>query len=489
MLERIWRRFASKNVRVSIDLALSPTVTEHGQNINLRNQPIELPIKLFKLALAIGTVCSERVLPITKRNKIIDSSALIERIILDGNNDFKIIIDHDDDDKQIKISQKIGEGISVVVADNLYKLNWSTLSKIKRKGRQRKPDIRCLSHLDRHLVWEAKGSIRPFNRGDKNRAVNQKNSVIAHIRFASFTKLEENSITTVEILDPPSLIPDNDNQKKMLFKADHYAKVFNLIGQKELSEYFNLMRKRIVYDINFPEFDDKVELYNKIKKDYIQITKIDKTFLGNIERIDDNEYVFIGIDRNLISLRGFIDFEDYPEETYQEEGENSFIIMRDGICFAQLKNVTFLQDQLKEKVIPHYQETISIRDIDVMNYVGLNNFFFYLFKKIDAKIERGVKFEEDDYVFDYIVEYKGKKFLIEFKHKIDKLAIEKLIKYEEQINRIKPDTKYQIMVITPQKLNDSIANYLQNTQIKIIDRTDLKKILRQYSKLEDFLSQ
>lgn len=333
MLELIWSNFVNKNVRVTIDNSLNNSILAHNPDIDLGNQTIDIPIRLFKLALAIGLINSVR---LSRRTKIIDGLGFINRIVLHQGNNLRVILDRHDDDKQLVISKQFGEGISAVVADYLYKLKWSTLSKIPRKGMQSKPDMECISSLNRSMVWEAKGSINPFSPADINKAVAQKGMVIANIRFASLSKLNQNQITEVRLEDPPSDNPENPLKKEILLKADHYSKVFNLIGQRKLSKYFNLMRKRIIYDEEFPDFTKKTLIFREIRYKYIRIYKNHKTFLGTIEKLSDDEYIFIGIDRNLITLSGFRNFVDYENDEYIEEKSNKLdrtdmsIIMRTG---------------------------------------------------------------------------------------------------------------------------------------------------------------
>ncbi len=488
MFEKIWTRLVNKNVEVTIDPRLTNSIQEHNRNINMRNQPVIVPIQIYKLIKSIAIVNPIRYF--TKRNKFLDEAALIERIILDEDSDFKVRIEDRDDDIQIIISRKLGEGISVNVADFIFGLKWSTLAKIKRRGVSL-PDIKAFSNLSRYLVWEAKGSINTYSNEEKNHAVRQKNRRPADVNFASLAILRENLITQVEILDPPSMNPENLGEKELLLKAGHYSRIFNFIGQKELGLYFDHMRKRILYDRNFPEFREKTELFNKIKKDYIKIVKSDKIFLGNIEKINENEYFFIGIDKDLISLPGFKHFSDYPEDINIHEKENSYTITSDGICIAILKDISFLSDQLDGKTIPHYQETISIRDIDTMNFVAFNNFINYLLNRIGAKIETQIKSDkkyEKNYVFDYLVTYEGKKFLIEFSKSIDKYVINQLTEYMKFLEENRPSDDYNAILITSQKLDDKILDYSKNSRIKIIGREDLKRILRKYDRLKYYLN-
>ncbi|MFW6122071.1 MAG: hypothetical protein ACOC80_14405, partial [Petrotogales bacterium] len=114
MFEKIWTRLVNKNVEVTIDPRLTNSIQEHNRNINMRNQPITVPIQIYKLIKSIAIVNPIRYF--TKRNKFLDETALIERIILDEDSDFKVRIEDRDDDIQIIISRKLGEGISVNVA-------------------------------------------------------------------------------------------------------------------------------------------------------------------------------------------------------------------------------------------------------------------------------------------------------------------------------------------------------------------------------------
>jgi hypothetical protein len=243
------------------------------------------------------------------------------------------------------------------------------------------------------------------------------------------------------------------------------------MGQPELSKYFSFMRKRIEFDTNFEEYYKKEEMYEKIKKDYVRISIRDKTYLGSIERINGKKYFFIGADRDLISFNGFLNFKDYAEDYVTKERENDFYVMTDGICLADLKNLDFVEDQLKGREIYHYQETASIADIDRMNHQALSNYFSYLFEKVGCQIIK--EFGMKNVYADLLIEYQNRAAVIEIK---------KVFKDKENIFRQLLASKEALraawaILITSEAFSENDSKMAEKLGIKIIDRMAIRKII------------
>ena len=120
--------------------------------------------------------------------------------------------------------------------------------------------------------------------------------------------------------------------------------LFNFIGQKELSRYFKLLGKRLEEDREFPELQEKVELFNKIREKSIKLRMYDEFYLGNIERVGDASYFHVGFDERLLSVQGFFDFEDYEEKLEFKQSRNFFKITKDGICYGVLHDLEDLRN-------------------------------------------------------------------------------------------------------------------------------------------------
>lgn len=251
MLNYLLSRFRDKFVHVNVDPALHTSIDSHEKirSVSIRS-PERTPINLFKLIIAVGTVHTRRTNP-TSRNKFFDKQDLLEAI--DQNSDEFRVIKHQDTEVQIQNSKELGVGLSVVIADYFYGLEWSTLTKIMLRHRQSKPDIKVFSTQRKQIVIEAKGTTDSNTRENTQipDALSQKHLEPTDIRIASCALLHENIISEVDFLDLKPGIPKNKWLDRKLFKADHYARLFNFIGQRELSEYFGLMRKRLEFDKNF----------------------------------------------------------------------------------------------------------------------------------------------------------------------------------------------------------------------------------------------
>lgn len=487
MFDYLWTRRENKTIFVDIDPLLATSISQYGRVVLADRHRIRVPVNLFRLILAIGTIHTNRLIP-TNRQKFYDKCALLKTLRRDSN--VFMIRRHPDAHIQGEISEDLGLGLAVVIADYFYKLQWSTLAKIRIAGRESKPDIKCFSSSNQALVLEAKGTIDEYTRNSKQRptALNQKRTAHADIQIASCALLKDSSTSEVDFLDPAA-IPLNDKKyHKRLLMADHYTRVFNFIGQKELSNYYNLMRKRIIHDTEFEEYPKKEKLFRKIKKGYIRIKKRGHNFLGNLEKINEKEFIFVGIDEHLISLQGFLDFQDYNDDYNFEEGKNVFNIMSDGICFAKIKDTSFIKEQLLDKEIHHYQEEVSIADLDMMNYIALNEFVEYLFRKIGCKIteEMVSKFKKfyGKIMFDQIIEYKNKKIIVEIKKSLrmkGKGIINQLCAYQEEL---KP---YKILLITLDEVSRHLFDYAIKSKIFVIDRRELKKIIKNNEVLLKYL--
>lgn len=476
MFEQFRSSHINKNLIVTVDNGIYNYLSRIGFRIAPKTSII-VSINLEKLIIAMGTLDLIRTKPATNRQKFVDKARFLQRIN-ENTNEFRIIRSADIETQQ-DISEEFGIGLSALVADSLFNLNYSTLVRIPRNMRASKPDIQAFTRNNHRIVWEAKGSINPFPQSVIQRAVGQKNTVPAHFRFVSLSNLNENSICMVDLIDPPYDDSNLNDSEKLVLKADHYSSIFNFIGQGELSKYFSLMRKRILYDTRFPDFSIKEYMYEKIKKDYVRIERNQKTFLGNVEGLGGGEYIFIGVDRELISLQGFRNFQDYEQDIYWEEGTNLFTITKDGLCIGLLSNINFLSAQLEGKIIPHFQDATTVRDIDIMDHYSIMMFISYLFIKIGAEIINQMNI--NDFNPDLVINYKKKKFIVEFKRSVNKESVDLLINKQKEVEL------HKFILITPQKIKRSLLLHAINNNIILIGRNDLIDILRNHKYIVEFM--
>lgn len=476
MFEQFRSSHINKNLIVTVDNGIYDYLSRIGFKIAPKTS-ILVSINLEKLIIAMGTLDLIRTKPATNRQRFVDKARFLQRIN-ENTIEFRIIRSADIETQQ-EISEEFGKGLSALVADSLFNLKYSTLTRIPRNTRASKPDIQALSRNNDLIVWEAKGSINPFPPLRIRHAIDQKNTVLADFGFVSLSKLNQNSICMVNLIDPPHEDSNLNDSKKLVLKADHYSSLFNFIGQGELSKYFSLMRKRILHETRFPDFSIKEYMYEKIKKDYVRIERNQKTFLGNVEGLGEGEYIFIGVDRELISLQGFRNFQDYEQDIYWEEGTNLFTITKDGLCIGLLSNINFLSAQLEGKIIPHFQDATTVRDIDIMDHYSIMMFISYLFIKIGAEVINQMNVK--GFSADLVVNYKKKKFIVEFKKIVNKESVDFLINKQKEVE------PHKFILITPQKIKRNLMFHAIKDDIILIERRDLKDILRNHKYIVEFM--
>src|SRR4030042_6178282 len=132
MLKILLSKFLNRNILVNVDRNLvtsiirnNPEITQDAFTSNAHN----IRINLMQLLRAARTVQIRRTKP-TFLQKFIEKSDLLE--FIKNCNDF-CIIKHNDADMQRSLSEDFGVGLSVLVADHYYKINWNTLTKIPRR--------------------------------------------------------------------------------------------------------------------------------------------------------------------------------------------------------------------------------------------------------------------------------------------------------------------------------------------------------------------
>jgi hypothetical protein len=292
--------------------------------------------------------------------------------------------------------------------------------------------IKCFSNSNELLIVEAKGATSKRGRSyQKSCALRQKNVMQAHVNLASCALLKEDSISDIDFSDPPFLPPNGARYERALLKADHYTRVFNLIGQKELSEYFNLMRKRILHNQNFSDFDYKQKLFDKIKKQYIKIHIGGRFYFGNIEKLDKELLIFLGVDEKLLSMDSFVNFEGY-EDRHIEEGMNNFFLLSDGLCIALLKNIQFIEKQIRYEQIPHHYDPFSMADFDYSRESTIVDYLSYLFEKVGCEIQK-YPISTEGLRFDLIVGLKDRKFGVEVKRYLNSRRLDTLLETLSQL--------------------------------------------------------
>jgi hypothetical protein len=473
----------TKNQQKEIELTIDPSLQNGIQASYRNNTPLRFNFTLFNLIYSIGSC---RSVDITCSNKF--AIALDFVGIFADMNELRASIEDKTIEQKIEMSKLIGEGLSCLIAEKLYNIEKSTISRIKRKSNESKPDFQGYDQ-NLKIVWEAKGSMDTIDQSVIDYAKQQKIKEPANIAFASFATIKSQSITKVVIEDPTS-IPENTIQRK-LSRIRHYVDTFNFIGQAELSRYFRLLGIRLEKEsINFPEFDEKIDLYKKIKKNYVRIPIKGKNYLGSIERIgeyEESNFLYVGFDEKLISIDGFSNFTDYEEDIrYEQKNKtkiNTFIITRDGICYGHIQDLALLEKNIGSKInikkIPYYRDVLSIRDLDNMLHFQLEEEIAYLFRR-EGFVVKKESFEGDKR-YDIVATKNGKTFFVEVKKGMAIKPFGKIREYKEK------QKTGNFILITTMKLSDEDIDYAKNLDITIIDRKSLQEIIKKRKKISEFL--
>ena len=474
-------RFRNLDISVTIDPQLLPNLDcedkENTQRI--------ISINLYKLIYAIGTIQTRRFAP-SNRMKFLDKSDLIEKIY-SNTREFRVKINDIRQNGGVEvlttISEDFGVGISVVVAEKLFNVKFSTIQRIY--GHRKRSDWKCQTNNNQILVVESKGSTSKTTSKNKQEpdALIQKAQETGDIKVASLTIINENTISTNRFLDPP--INSNNIDWKMenkILRAGHYSSVFSFLGHSILSKYYSQMRKRLLKSITPNEQNEKNNTYFRLRDVYPNIEFNNKKFTGSFYNINENTYLFVGVDKKLLSYQGFIAFEDYENEIEETKNENHYLLFKDGILIIEIKNIDEFSDIILPNEIKNYQENITISDVDAMTEFSLEKYvnFLLIQNGFETQIEKNIGNLRAD-----IVGLKdGKKYIFELKlYKKKRIfgdELKQLYKYA-QIEGI-----YKTVLITNAKIQDEYD--INDEKIVLIGRDQLRLILKNKKKLIEILN-
>lgn len=480
LIREIITRFRNLEIEVTIDPALLPTLDCTDKVSTQR----KISFNLYKLIYATGTIQSRRKSP-SNRQKFSDMSDLIERI--DANSiEFKVKISEiqetEDPELLASISEDFGVGISVIIAENLFNIKYSTIQRIY--GRDKRPDWECQTNDNRILIVESKGSSSQATSNTQlTKALIQKKRRTGDIKVASLTVINENVISTNRFLDPPINSDDMDwGMKNKILRAGHYSSVFSFLGHSVLSKYYSQMRKRLLNSITPNEQNEKNNIYFELRDIYPNVEFNNKTFTGSFYNIDEETYIFIGIDKKLLSYEGFIEFTDYENEIDETRNENHYLQFKDGVLIIEIKKISEFSNIILPEKIKSYQDNITISDVDAMTGLSFEKYVNFLLiqngfeTKIDQKLQ--------DYRADIIGWKDGKKYIFELKlykrKKIFRRELKQLVKYS-QIEGVD-----KTVLITNAEIQGEFD--FSNENIVLIGRNQLRPILRNKYKLIEVLN-
>ena len=378
-IRNLTSRFSNKIISVEIDQDLLEELDTPDKVTTTRN----ITFNLYKLIYHIGTIQSRRFAP-SNRLKFSDKSDLIETLY-SNTNEFRVRINDvrtvNGSETLKSISEDFGIGISVVIAEKLFNIKRSTIQKIYGTGRR--PDWKCQTTDNRILIFECKGSTSMQNSIQQEvNALDQKTKEPGDVQIASLTVLNENSISTNRFLDPPieqsNISPTMENH---ILRAGHYASVFSFLGNSKLSRYYSQMRKRLEGKITPYEQEIKNETFRDLRTNDPTVYFDNKEFAGSFYEIDNQKFLFVGVDKELLSYSGFIEFKDYENDSETLIRGNHYNLFKDGVLIIEIEQIQDFDEIVRIERIQNYQNKITVSDIDEMNEISFSKYFVHLLER------------------------------------------------------------------------------------------------------------
>lgn len=473
--------FQNKNILVDLDPLLLPHIKSADKVTTQRT----ISFNLYRLIYHIGTIQSRR-FAVSNRLKFLDKVDLIEKIYT-NTNDLRIKINEitqtNGSETLKSISEDFGIGISVVIAENLFDTKRSTIERIIKTGRGRRPDWKCQLNDNRIFVAEGKGatSIATSNT-QQVRALTQKQQEPGDIRVASLTVLNENTISTNRYLDPPI---ENDNippeMQNHILRAGHYASVFSFFGNSRLSRYYSQMRKRLEGIITSQEQNFKDQVFRELRFYDPTINFKLQEFVGSFYKIENEKYLFVGVDKRLLSYQGFISYYEFENDLEETIQDNVFILYKDGVLVIEILNIDVFSDIVNVSDIKNYQDNITISDIDEMNEISFSKYFEYILKE-NGFSNLTEQTNRNDLFVDLSATKDNQIFYFEFKlfrnKRIGRDSIQQISEFRRRLENGK------LILVTNAKLANT---QIDSNNIIIIDRDKLDLLTKKSNLLNELI--
>ena len=190
------------------------------------------------------------------------------------------------------------------------------------------------------------------------------------------------------------------------------------------------MRKRLLRSITNEEQITKNDMYRRLRDDYPTVNFANFGFSGKFYHVVGDQFLFIGVDRRLLSYEGFINFLDYPKAQQSESQNNYFVMFEDGVLIIEIKNVEAFSDIVDKDQIPSYQENITISDVDGMTEQTFEKYINHVL--VSNGFETQIQYRMGRFIADILATKNGKQYLVELKisqkKELDSRWIEKVLK-------------------------------------------------------------
>ena len=192
--------------------------------------------------------------------------------------------------------------------------------------------------------------------------------------------------------------------------------------------------------------------------------------------------MFFGIDKRLLSYKGFKDYKNNEGNIEENINNNKYVLYRDGILVIEISNIGAFKDLLNIETIKHYQEDITMSDIDNMSEISFVEYIKYV---IDNKIKGITNIEKKGSYISFIkdsVKYIIKCKILKYHKNNNIFEIEYL---EKEIKDIKEKfISCNIIMITNVPIE--YASMIENKNVIIVDRNKIKKIIKEKKYLDIF---
>ncbi len=480
-LRELTTRF--RNFSISVDL--DPDLLEHIDCPDTTTTTRQISFNLYKFIYHIGTIQTRRFAP-SNRNKFFDKSDLIEKIFL-NTNEFRVRINEirnsGGTEVLTSISEDFGVGISIVVAESLFNIKRATIQRIY--GNTKRPDWKCQTVDNRILVVECKGSISQATSDNQERnALIQKNRETGDVKIASLSVFNESQQSTNRFIDPP--IEEDEKSPEMtnhILRAGHYASVFSFMGESKLSKYYAQMRKRLSGMISIDEQNQKNQTFRELFYDAPTVDFRNQEFSGTFYSVDEGKFLFIGVDRRLLSFYGFIEFRDYEQDEDLTLAENHYILFKDGVLIIEINEIEPFTNIISTYEIQSYQESMTISDTFEMTETSFQKFMVYLLKKLGF-IDINEELSIGDRRWDISASRDGVRYIFElkiFRKKSRMPEVEQLLFLERRLSQ-----NEKLVLITNAKISDEFTTNAPN--LLVIDRDLLRQVFRDNDRLLDLIN-
>jgi hypothetical protein len=316
----------------------------------------QFTIGIKELITIIGMMQTRR--KITNRTHAFnDKSDLLEYILSDSDLKIELSAIRRHSPEVLRtISEDFGVGLGVLALHKIVGIDWSSFSRIGKS--KLRSDFKCKTKYGERLVIECKGKAeREFSKKVIAHAIKQKKTEPSEFCAVSLTKIFENQIVSTKLIDP-----ENDDtileNSDVIYRADHYAFVFDWLGDVELSRYFELVAQRARTGVISEE---RQNLYEKIRNSYYELSRGDDTYLGKVLLQSDRSLQFIGFDKRLLNYNTFLRFPEYNRHT--EDREFELGLFNDGVLVIEnFRPSVELSEALYFRVFP-----TSLEEMDEMS--------------------------------------------------------------------------------------------------------------------------